>query len=78
MNDGYSFKIVFKETSDKSDALKTMNKYNSFGRNVIMYTDDSIIYKVAEPFVLPLSDTSQMLDSLNKYFYFGKAHVEIK
>jgi hypothetical protein len=78
MNDGYSFKIVFKETSDKSDALKTMNKYNSFGRNVIMYTDDSVVYKVAEPFVRPLSDTSFMLDSLNKYFYFGKAHVEIK
>jgi hypothetical protein len=78
MNDGYSFKIVFMETIDKADALKTFNKYNSFGRNVIMYTNDSVVYKVAEPFVLPLSDTSQMLDSLNKYFYFGKAHVEIK
>ncbi len=78
MNDGYSFKIVFMETIDKADALKTFNKYNSFGRNVIMYTNDSVVYKVAEPFVLPLSDTSFMLDSLNKYFYFGKAHVEIK
>ena len=77
-NDGYTFKIVFKETIDKDEAQKTFNKYKQYGHKVIMYTDDSVRYKVAEPFTLPLSDTSHIKDSLNKYFYLGKAHVEIK
>ena len=77
-NDGYTFKIVFKETNDKGEAEKTFNKYKKFGHKVIMYTDDSVMYKVAEPFTLPLSDTTHIKDSLNKNFYLGKAHVEIK
>ncbi|MDB5221606.1 MAG: hypothetical protein JWN83_273 [Chitinophagaceae bacterium] len=77
-NDGYTFKVVFKETRDKQDALKTLNKYKEYGHTVIMYTADSVVYKVAEPFTLPLSDTSHIKDSLNKYFYLGKAHVEVK
>jgi hypothetical protein len=47
------------------------------GRDVIMYTTDSITYKVAQPFILPLSDTTKILDSLNKYYYRGKAFIEI-
>jgi hypothetical protein len=77
-NDGYTFKIVFKETIDKDVAEKTLHKYKQYGHNVIMYTDDSVMYKVAEPFTLPLSDTTHIKDSLNKNFYLGKAHVEIK
>lgn len=77
-NDGYSFKIVFKETIDKDEAEKTLNKYKQYGHTVIMYTNDSLMYKVAEPFTLPLSDTSRIKDSLNKNFYQGKAYVEIK
>jgi hypothetical protein len=41
-----------------------------------MYTTDSITYKVAEPFALPLSDTTRILDSLRRYY--TKAFVEIK
>ena len=77
-NDGYTFEIVFKETRDKQKALKTLNKYKKYGHTVIMYTNDSVLYKVAEPFTLPLSDTSHIKDSLNKYYYLGKAHVEVK
>lgn len=77
-NDGYTFKIVFKVTKDKQDAQKTLAKYKDYGHKVIMYTTDSVTYKVAEPFTLPLSDTAHIKDSLNKYFYLGKAHVEIK
>ena len=43
-----------------------------------MYTDDSVMYKVAEPFALPLADTTHIKDSLNKNFYLCKSHVEIK
>ena len=77
-NDGYTFKIVFKESIDTQEALKTLNKYKKYGHTVIMYTNDSVLYKVAEPFTLPLSDTSHIKDSLNKYYYLGKAHVEVK
>lgn len=75
-NDGYSFKIVFKETKDKDEAQKTLNKYREYGHKVIMYTSDSVTYKVAEPFSLPLADTAHIKDSLNKYYYLGKAHVD--
>ena len=77
-NDGYTFKIVFKESIDTQEALKALNKYKKYGHTVIMYTNDSVLYKVAEPFTLPLSDTSHIKDSLNKYYYLGKAHVEVK
>lgn len=77
-NDYYSFKIVFRETKDKEEAQKTLSRYKAYGHNVIMFTNDSITYKLAEPFALPLSDTSRIKDSLNKYFYLGEAHVELK
>lgn len=76
--DGYTFKIVFKETTDRDKAKKTLDKYKEYGHKVIMYTSDSVTYKIAEAFTLPLSDTSRIKDSLNKYYYRGKAHVEIK
>lgn len=75
-SDGYTFKVVFKVTNDKQEALKTLSKYKEYGHKVIMYTIDSVTYKVAEPFTLPLSDTAHIKDSLNKFFYLGKAHVE--
>lgn len=78
LNDGYTFKIVFKETKDKQDASKTYSKFKEYGHKVIMYTNDSVIYKVAEPFTRPLSDTTHIKDSLNKYYYQGKGRVELQ
>lgn len=78
-NDGYTFKIVFKQTHNEQKAINTLHKYKKYGHKVIMYTtDDSITFKVAESFTLPLSDTTHIKDSLNKYYYLGKAHVELK
>lgn len=77
-NNAYTFKIVFKKTSDKRAALKAYNRMKEFGHRVIMYTTDSVIYKVAETFTLPLSDTTHIKDSLNKYYYLGKGRVELK
>ncbi|HUS02536.1 MAG TPA: hypothetical protein VMY77_12450 [Chitinophagaceae bacterium] len=76
--DGYTFKIVFKVTKDKQDALKTFNKFKEYGHKVIMYTTDSITYKVAEAFTVSLSDTTRIKDSLNRFYYQGKAHVEVQ
>ncbi len=76
-NDSYLFKVVFKETINKKAALLKMNDLVSRGHHVIMYTSDSVYYKLAEPFKRPLSDTARIRDSLNKYFYLGKAYIEL-
>ena len=67
-----------RETQSKDVALAVLQHLKNYGRKVIMYTDDSVTYKIAHPFMLPLSDTARVLDSLNKYYYRGKAHIEIK
>ena len=75
---GYTFKIVFKVTNNKAAALEKMNTMILRGHKVIMYTADSVTYKLAEPYNLPISDTAKIKDSLNKYYYSGKAKVEHK
>jgi len=76
-NGAYTFKIVFKETPNKAAAIEKMHTMILRGHKVIMYTADSVTYKLAEPFTLPLSDTAKIKDSLNKYYYVGKAKVEL-
>jgi nucleoid DNA-binding protein len=75
-SDTFTFKVVVRETKNKEVALLRLASLKKFGINVVMYTDDSVTYKIAEPFNLPLSDTTRILDSLNKNFYGGKAHLE--
>jgi hypothetical protein len=67
--DSFTFKVVVRETKNKEVALLRREYLKSFGRNVIVYTHDSVTYKVAEPFMLPLSDTTKVLDSLKKNYY---------
>ncbi len=76
--DTASFNVVVKETKIKQVALARVALLESYGRNAIMYTNDSITYKVAEPFRLPLSDTTKILDSLKKYYFSGKSYIEIR
>ena len=76
--DGYTFRVVFKITKDKAAAKTSMNKLNSWGHKVIMYTEDSVTYKLAELFKLPLSDTARMRDSLNRFYDAKNIFVEVK
>ncbi len=76
--DTASFDVVVKETKIKAIAVTRLALLESYGRNVVMYTNDSITYKVAEPFRLPLSDTTKILDSLRKYYSSGKSYIEIR
>ena len=76
--DSFTFKVVVMTTTDEELAEARLAKLENFGRKVIMYTTDSITYKVAHPFKLPLTDTTRVLDSLNKFYYRGKAHIEIQ
>lgn len=76
-NNGYTFKIMFDQTVNRAAAEKRMAALIARGHKVIMYTADSITYKLAEPFALPLSDTAYIKDSLNRFYYLGKAKVEL-
>jgi hypothetical protein len=53
--------------------VKTLKKLHP---DVSIFTNDSVIYKVAEPFRRPLADTTTILDSLKSFF--PKATVEVK
>ena len=74
--DTVSFKIVIREYHTQNAAEKRLQKLKAFQRNVVLYTDDSITYKIAESFNLPLSDTTRILDSLKRYY--AKARLEIR
>lgn len=75
--DTFTFKVVTFESTDSAIARRRMEKWINMGRKIILYTDDSVTYKIAHPFTLPLSDTTRILDSLNNYYYRGKAHIEL-
>lgn len=76
-SDGYTFKAVVNEYYSLPLAQTRLANLKSYGRQVILYTNDSIIYKIAEPFTRPLSDTTKVLDSLNGYYGKGKAKIEM-
>jgi hypothetical protein len=75
-SDTVQFNVVVSEYHTHAAAQKRWEQLKSYRRNVILYTDDSTIFKVAEPFHLPLSDTTRILDSLRRYY--AKASIEIK
>ncbi len=70
----YTFKVVFRVLS-QGGALKKKIELNK--PNVIMYTTDSVHYKLAEGFNLPLSDTTRIKDSL-RLFYAFRTFIELK
>ncbi|MBL7703440.1 MAG: hypothetical protein JNM14_14410 [Ferruginibacter sp.] len=75
--DGFTFKVVFLQTADSAAAVSRMNVLTARKHKIIMYTKDSL-YNLAEPFTLPLSDTAHIKDSLNRYYYSGKAFIQLK
>ncbi len=79
ITDSVSFNVVVFQTSDKDSAMSRFSRIKKHGTKVIMYTDDdSITFKIAHQFRLPLKDTTKLLDSLNRHFYRGKAHLELR
>lgn len=72
-NGNYTFRVVFRVLS-KNGALKKKEELNK--SNVIMYSSDSVHYKLAETYTLPLSDTSRIKDSL-RIFYAFRTFVEV-
>ena len=75
---GYTFKVVFLQTADSAVAVYRMNVQTARGHKVILYKTDSLIYSLAEPFTLPVSDTAHIKDSLNRFYYSGKGFIELQ
>ena len=75
-NDTFTFKVVVNQFNNLSAAQARYNKLQTYGRKVIIYTQDSITYKIAEPFNRPLTDTAKIRDSLNAYYGPGRTKIE--
>lgn len=76
VSDTVAFKIVISEYHTQIAAENRLQKLKKYHQNVVLYTDDSVIYKIAEPFNLPLFDTTRIVDSVKRYY--SKARLEIK
>ncbi len=76
--DSVSFAFIVRETNSNQAAVSRMNTLKKYRRKVVVYTNDSVTYKVAEPFFLPLSDTSRIKDSLQKYYNLPDPKIEIR
>jgi hypothetical protein len=72
-----NFRVVFMVTTDKAAALKKMTTQKSRGHKVLMYTTDSVTFKLATPFYLSLADTLRVKDSLGSYYY-GRKNVFVE
>jgi hypothetical protein len=75
-SDSFTFKVVVNEYTNRQMALERLAKLKTYGRKVILYTDDSITYKIAEPFMRPLIDSIEVLDSLGRYYGKNKIRLE--
>ena len=65
--DSFSFKVIIKEYTDSVAANAAYARLTRYGRKMLLYKTDST-YKLAIPFMSPLSDTARARDSLHKFF----------
>jgi hypothetical protein len=73
---GYTFKVVIKNYPSLFLAQKSYNRLTSYGYKLLLYTSDSVIYKVAMPLNKPLIDTTRARDSV-KILFGGRPYIEI-
>lgn len=75
--DGYTFKVVIKNYPSLLLAQKSYNRLTSYGYKLVLYTADSVIYKVAMPLTKPIIDTARARDSV-RILFGGRPYIEIK
>ncbi|CAN5129669.1 hypothetical protein BH20BAC1_BH20BAC1_20080 [soil metagenome] len=78
VTDSISYNIVIQEATNQKQLLQRLSTLRSYGRNVVVVTDDSVKYKLITPMKGLPSDTAKIIDSLNKHFYLGKAYIELR
>jgi hypothetical protein len=74
--DSNTFYIVINEFQNLIVAKKRIEKLESYGHKPVLFTTDSITYKVKMPFRKPLADTLRVKDSLSVFFQ-TKAFVSL-
>lgn len=78
INTGYTFKVVIKNYPSLLLAQKAFNRLTGYGHKLLLYTSDSVTYKVALPMNSPLSDTTRARDSVRQLLFGGNPYVELK
>ncbi|MFM2325840.1 MAG: hypothetical protein RIR31_42 [Bacteroidota bacterium] len=78
IENGYSFKIVLKNYPNLIAAQKAYNRLTGYGHKLLLYTADSVTYKVAMPFTRPVADTTYAKDSVRKTLFGGNPYVDLK
>lgn len=76
--DSSTFKIVIKEYSSYDAASKAYQRLTGYGHTLMLYTSDSVNFKVAMPFYRPLTDTALVRDSVKKKLFGGSPYIEVK
>ena len=77
-NDGYTFKVVIKNYPSLQLAQNAYNRLTAYGHKLILYTTDSVIFKVALTINRPLSDTTHAKDSVRQFLFGGNPYIELK
>ncbi|MBS1735033.1 MAG: hypothetical protein JSS98_00325 [Bacteroidetes bacterium] len=72
-----TFKVLVSTNTDSAKARNRLNKLLLYKRNVVLYTNDSLTFKIAEPFNLPLGDTTKIKDSLMRFYGKNKVKIEL-
>ena len=75
VTDSSSFKIILKEYNSVASVTKAFDRLTTYGHKLVIITTDSVKYKLALPFTLPLIDTLRVKDSVKKFFG-GKPYVQ--
>ncbi len=76
-NNTYTFKIVFFQTANYEEALRKLNEIIGFGHSPVMHKS-GMLYEVAMPFSLPLTDTLHIKDSLDQFYSLGKGVIKVE
>ncbi len=74
----YTFKVVIKNYFTLAAAQKSFDRLTSYGHKLLLYTNDSVTYKVAMPFTRPLADTTYAKDSIRRGLFGGNPYIELK
>lgn len=77
-NNDYTFKVVIKNYPSLFLAQKAYNRLSGYGHKLLLYTSDSVTFKVALPLYRPLADTTRAKDSVRLLLFGGNPYVELK
>jgi hypothetical protein len=73
----YNFKVVLKNYPSLILAQNAYKRLSSYGHKLLLYTADSVTFKVAMPISTALTDSARAKDSV-RILFGGKPYIEIR